>query len=111
MEISSWPDDNLLEISMYPNTLKDGPPSFCPILPAVETPTYNLSEICYRLMKLLKSNDYVTNDSFFAEDGQFGVLFFMASFDTNSLFINIPLTETLNVCIQNLYRNEKHVSS
>ena len=35
----------------------------------------------------------------------------MASFDIKSLFTNIPLTETLNLCIQNLYRNQAHVNN
>ena len=32
----------------------------------------------------------------------------MASFDIKSLFTNLPLTETLNLCAQNLYRNQIH---
>ena len=35
----------------------------------------------------------------------------MASFDIKSLFTNIPLTETLNLCVQNLYRNQTHVNN
>ena len=35
----------------------------------------------------------------------------MASFDIKSLFTNIPLTETLNLCVQNLYRNQTHVGN
>ena len=33
---------------------------------------------------------------------------FMESFDIKSLFTNLPLTETLNLCAQNLYRNQIH---
>ena len=33
----------------------------------------------------------------------------MASFDIKTLFTNILLTETLNLCVQNLYRNQTHV--
>ena len=36
---------------------------------------------------------------------------FMASFDIKSLFTNIPLTETFNLCVQNLYRNQTHVNN
>ena len=32
----------------------------------------------------------------------------MAIFITNELFTNIPPTETLNVCVLNLYRNQTH---
>ena len=35
----------------------------------------------------------------------------MASFDIKSLFTNIPLTETLNLCVENLYRNKTHVDN
>ena len=35
----------------------------------------------------------------------------MASFDIKSLFTNIPLTGTLNLCVQNLYRNQAHVNN
>ena len=35
----------------------------------------------------------------------------MASFDIKSLFTNITLTETLNLCVQNLYRNQTHVGN
>ena len=35
----------------------------------------------------------------------------MASFGIKSLFTNIPLTETLHLCVQNLYRNQAHVSN
>ena len=35
----------------------------------------------------------------------------MASFDIKSLFTNITLTETLKLCVQNLYKNESDVSN
>ena len=35
----------------------------------------------------------------------------MASFDIKSPFTNILLTETLNLCVQNLYRNQTHVGN
>ena len=35
----------------------------------------------------------------------------MASFDIKSLFTSIPLAETLNVCVQNLYKNQVHFTS
>ena len=35
----------------------------------------------------------------------------MASFDIKSLFTNKPLTETLNLCVQNVYRNQTHVGN
>ena len=32
----------------------------------------------------------------------------MTSFDIMSPFTNIPLTETLNLCVQSLYTNQTH---
>ena len=63
--------------------LEDGIPSFRPIFSAIGTPTYKLAKFCDQL----------------------------ASFDIKSLFTNIPLTEMLNLCLQNLYRNQTHVGN
>ena len=64
-------------------------------------------------MKSLTSNDYTINDSFsFAKEVlEFDALLFMASFDIKSLFTNVPLTKTLNLWIQNLYRNQTHIDN
>ena len=35
----------------------------------------------------------------------------MASVDIKSLFTKIPLTKTLNLCVQKLYRNQTHVGN
>ena len=35
----------------------------------------------------------------------------MASFDIKSLLTNIPLTETINLCVQNLQINQTEVSN
>ena len=91
--------------------LEDGTPSFRPILSAIGTPTYNLAKFCDQLLKPLTSNDYTIKDSFsFAKEVlDFYASCFMASFDIKSLFTNI--TETLNLCVQNLYRNQTHVNN
>ena len=93
--------------------LEDGIPSFCPILSAIGTPTYNLAKFCDQLLKPLTSNDYTIKVSFsFAKEVlDFDASCFMASFDIKSLFTNIPLTEMFNLCVQNLYRNQTHVNN
>ena len=48
---------------------------------------------------------------FFKEVLDFDASCFMASFDIKSHFTNTPLTETLNLCVQNLYRNQTHVQN
>ena len=91
--------------------LDDGIPSFRPILSAIGTPTYQLAKFCDQLLKPLANNYDAIKDTFsFAKEVlQFNASLFMASFDITSLFINIPLTETLSLCVQNLYRNQIHV--
>ena len=93
--------------------LEDGTPSFHPILSAIGTPTYNLAKFCNQLVKPVTNNDYTIKDSFsFAKKVlDFDTSCFMASFVIKSLFTNIPLTETLNLCIQNRYRNQAHVNN
>ena len=107
--------------------LEDGAPSFRPILSAIGTPTYNLAKLCDQLMKPLTRNDYAINDSFsFTKEVlgfdascfmaakevlDFDASCFMASFHIKSIFTKIPLTETLNLCVQNLYRNQAHVNN
>ena len=93
--------------------LEDGTQYFPPILSAIGTPTYNLAKFCDQLLKPLTSNDYTIKDSFsFAKDVlDFDASCFMASFDIKSLFTNIPLTDTSNLCVQNFYRNQTHINN
>ena len=42
---------------------------------------------------------------------EFDVSLSMASFHIKSLFTNIPLAEALNLCVQNLYRNQAQVGN
>ena len=93
--------------------LEDRIPSFRPILSAIGTPTYKPAKFCHQLLKPLANNEYTIKDSFsFAKEVlKFDASLFMASFDINSLFTNIPPTETLNLCVQNLCRNITHVGN
>ena len=69
---------------------------------------YGLAKIYKALLKPLTNNEYTIMDSFpFAKEVlQFDSSLFMTSFDIKSLFTSIPLTEMLNLCEQNLYRNQ-----
>ena len=93
--------------------LKDAMPSFRSFLSAIGTPAYKLAKFCDQLLKPLISNEYIIKDSFsFAKEVlEFDTSLFMARFDINSLFANIPPTKTLNFCVQNLYRNQTHVGN
>ena len=100
-------------LAKFIKTLEDGIPSFCPIVSAIGTPTYNLAKFCDQLLKPLTNIDYLTKDSssFVEEVLDFDTSSFMASFDIKSLSTNIPLRETLNLCLQNLYRNQARVKN
>ena len=93
--------------------LEDGTPAFRQILSAIGLPTYNLAKFCNQLLKLIRSNDYTIKDSFSVANEvlDFYASCFMESFDIKSLFTNIPLTEKLNLCVQNLYRSQRHVNN
>ena len=80
--------------------LEDGIPSFHPIRSTIGTPTYNLAKFCDQLLKPRTSNHYTVKDSFsFAKEVlEFDASCFMAIFDIKSLFTNMPLTETSNIC-------------
>ena len=53
-----------------------------------------LWKIRFNLLKTKTIKDYVTN-----------------FFDVKSLFKNIPLTETIDLCVKNVYRKQTHIDS
>ena len=59
------------------------------------------AKFCDQLLKLLTNIEYTIKDSFsFAKEVlEFVASLFTTNFDIKSLFTNIPLTETLNLCI------------
>ena len=59
----------------------------------------------------MTKNQFVSKDSFsFARDvRKQNSQFFMASFDIDSLFTNLPLDETINLCVEKTFLNKtKH---
>ena len=91
----------------------DDLPSFRPILSVIGTPTYKLAKFLVPTLELLTTNEYTIKDSFtFAEELQsFDSKLVMASFDTESLFTNICLQETINQCVENLFQDRAHVDN
>ena len=87
--------------------LDDGIPTFRPILSAIGTPTYKLAKFCDKLLKPITTNGYTIKDSFLIakEVEEFDPNFIIAKFDVKSLFTNISYTETIALCVENLYRN------
>ena len=89
----------------------DNCPSFRPILSAIGTPTYNLAKFLVPILSPLTVNEFIVHDSFsFAEEVvNFDANCIMASLDVESLFTNIPLDETIENCINNLFANNDTV--
>ena len=83
----------------------DGHKPFRPILSAINTPSYQLAKFLIPMLEPITKNDFVTTDSFsFSNDIKSqNVNSFMVSYDVDSLFTNIPLNETIDICIDKLY--------
>ena len=89
----------------------NGSPPFRPILSAINTPTYNLAKFLVPILSPLTHNEYTVKDSFsFSNEVPgFDDNFFMASLDVESLFTNIPLSETIDICIDSLFENTDQI--
>ena len=78
-----------------------------PILSAIGTFNYKLAKFLVPILRPLTFNQYtINNTSHFIDDIKrlrFDHNTFMASFDVTSLFTNIPLDETVNICTDKLY--------
>ena len=81
-----------------------------PILSACNTPAYNIAKLLVPIISPLTKNIYTIPDSFkFAKEIcnlNFEFETVMASFDVTSLFTNIPLNETINIIINDLFVND-----
>ena len=81
-------------------------PPFRPILSALNTPIYKSAKFLLQILKPLATNEFTVKDSFhFAEeivDQQHDL--FMGSLDVDSLFTNIPLEETIEICTNELFK-------
>ena len=87
-------------------------PKLRPILSAINTGTYKWAKFFVPLLKPFTSNNYTVKDSFdFAKDiTQQSSKLFMASLDVDSLFTNVPLDETIEICVNELFKSSQTVS-
>ena len=85
---------------------RNGLPPFRPILSAIDTPTYKLA----KFLTPSTANEYTVIDSFhFAEEiCQQDSNLHVTSLDVDSLFTNIPLDETIDICVDNLYNDSEN---
>ena len=86
--------------------LVNGLPPFRPIYSAIGTPTYKLAKFLVLVRSDITQNDFTVKDSFtFADEilTQNSDLY-MASLDVDALFTNIPLDETIHICVKKLFK-------
>ena len=85
--------------------LENNCPSFRPILSAIGTPIYHLAKFIVPILKPLTENEYTVHDSFSfgSEVSKRNSKTLMAGLDVDSLFTNIPLEETIDNIINDLF--------
>jgi len=80
---------------------------FRPIFASYRTPSYNLSKYLVPILNPLTHNQYTVLNSDKFVDELVSVpsadKFFMVSFDIESLFTNIPIDETISICLDKLF--------
>ena len=96
-----------------PKTHKNGNP-IRPFFSAIGTPAYKISKFFVPILNKLTTNQYTINNLFsFADElSKFSNVdnLFMVYFDVESLFTNIPLQETIEICISEMFSNTNTVS-
>ena len=92
-------------------SVKDGVPPFRRILSAIGTATCKVSKFFVPLLTPLTLNEYTIKDSFlFAEELlNYESILIMAGFDVESLFINILLQETIDLCVELLFNDKPNI--
>ena len=72
---------------------------------------YNIAKFFVPILKQFTINEYTVKDSFSfcKEIIDQNPNLYMASFDVQSLFTNIPLDETINICVDMVYNKRKKV--
>ena len=91
--------------------LVNGFPKLRPILSALNTGTYKWPKFFVPLLRHLTSNEFTLKDSFESAkiicEQDTGL--FMASLDVDSLFTNVPLEETINICANELFKSNSNI--
>ena len=100
----------LCKVPKFDHVTRDIPP-FRPILSATGTSTYNLAKFFVIILKEYTINEYTVRDSFsFCNEIQKqDSSFYMASFDIQSLFTNILLGETIDICVNRVFQHKKKI--
>ena len=95
-------------LSKIHKPLVDNVPKLRPILSAIKTSTYNWAKFFVPILRPLTFNTFTIKDSFeFAKNiTDQNAELYMASLDVDSLFTNVPLDETINICVNELFQTQ-----
>ena len=101
----------MYESSKIHKPLVNSAPKLRLILSALNTGTYNWAKFFVPLLQHLTSNQFTLKDSFeFAKiiwEEDAGL--FTTSLDVDSLFINVPLEETIHICFKELFKSNSSI--
>ena len=86
--------------------LKNGLPLLRSILSAIGTFTYKLAKLLFPVLPDITQNEFTVKDSFTFVDENLtqDSDLCMASLDVDALFTNIPLDETIDICVKKLFQ-------
>ena len=86
-------------------------PPFRPIISTIGTPAYKIAKFLVPLLSEFISNRFTVKDSFdFIKDiKEENPELYMTTWDIESLFTNIPLDETIEICLDKLYKRRKNI--
>ena len=102
--------NKLMSVGSKPGTLhkplQNGLPPFRLILAAISTPTYKLAKFLVPVLSDKTQNEFTVKDFVAFVDG---ILtqdkdLHMASLDVDTLFTNIPLDETIDICVKKVFQ-------
>ena len=92
--------------------LVDGLPNYRPIISQIGSPTYKIAKYLLDFISPITKNEYTLKDSF-----EFVSMIdkqdhnsFMCSFDIDSLFTNVPLEETIEIVIKNVFGRKRKIN-
>ena len=88
-------------------------PNFRPISDAINAPSYKLPKVFVLILSPLIINQYAIKDSFaFAKEiTKANYNYIMASLDVENLFTNIPLEETIENCVNDLFFDKSKIDN
>ena len=102
----------LYGLSKVHKTLVNGLPKMRPILSAIGTAGYNVSKFLLPILDSVANGPYTIINTFsFNKEVQLqDANLVMGSLDVDALFTNIPLDETINICVTELFKDKELIN-